>query len=300
MITRFCRITLEDLILLAKEDGGSGAGAGAGSAGTGGDGTGAAGDGGEGSEGGDGGSGTGDEGGEGDVTDLSTKLENRTQAKYESQLKKEYQKDDFKDIEDINKLYAKYKSQEADLLNAVVIPDKDSTPEQIRDFFTRIGMPEKKEGYKLSDYDIDPTEIAGFKQHFIDACYRAGLTRGQAATVWRNQAAEYTALKNSIISTAQGVKDSYPQRMEALMKQDYPDDTRRAQRTTEEANLYKAYCSTTGLGEYFEKTGLSYNPEFVHKVALMHEKVDPLAAVGTGGSGGTEADSLRRKYPTMF
>lgn len=244
---------------------------------------------------------TGSEGGTGgEGFDPSTKLDNRVKAKYETQLKKEYQNDDFTGIEDLNKLYEGYKKGKSDMARAVVIPGPESTSDETKAFFQRIGMPQAKEGYELQDYDLDPSVLKDLKARFQEQSFRMGLSKNQAKGMWQSQCANYASVVNQLQAISKDAKDNYDKRYDAFMKETYPDDTRRERRITAETNLYKAFIAETGLGAYFERTGLIYNPEFIHTVACLHEKHHPEAAAGSHVPGLSEEAILKNEYPSMF
>ena len=249
----------------------------------------------------DGGSG----GGEG--TDLGAKM-THVASSYENDLEESLRGDDFTGIEDVGKLYNAYKEAKAQnakdkeaLDKSLRIPGKDSTYEEVKDFFTKIGMPEKAEDYGLSDFDLDPDEISVMKKNFMDSAHRSGLTKAQANNLWKHEAAMYTAYKKTAEAQVEELKNTLDSRYDAALKGEYPDDTRRSERMTLEKNLFTEFVGKAGLGEYFAKTGLNLNPNFMHQMATFYETYahrDP----GAGGSGGgeTEAERLKKKYPSMF
>lgn len=233
-----------------------------------------------------------------EVFDPSTKLDTRITSKYESQLKKEYQNDDFTGIEDINALYSGYRALEKANKEALHIPTEKSTPDEIKGFFRKIGMPEDKTAYELSDYDLDPDEISSLKEQFRDVAYKSGLTKGQARSIWMSEAASISAIKKVLQGKQDQAKETYDARYDDILTSEYPDPTRRAARKTEETNLYQAFIASTELGEFFEKTGLSLNPEFRHKLSLWYQRIDPAAILGKGTGSGKKG-RLEDIYTTM-
>jgi len=249
----------------------------------------------------------GGNGGAGGAEDLGGRI-SHVAASYENDLDEALRNDDFTGIEDVGKLYGAYKEAKAQnakdkeaLDNSLRIPGKDSSYDDVKAFFQKIGMPEKAEDYGLSDYDLDPAEIADMKRNFMDSAHRSGLTKVQANNLWKHEAATYAAFKRSAQAQVEELTKNLDQRYDAVLKDEYPDDTRRAERMTLERNLFTEVVGKANLGEYLSKTGLNLNPNFMHALATFYEKYahsDP-ASQGAGRAE-TEAERLKRKYPSMF
>ena len=264
----------------------------------------------------DAGGGDGDEGGEPDTPagnegkdkgaepfDPSSKLNEPVRAKFWSQLKPEYQKDDFNGIDTIDRLYEKYRALEKEVKGfsgALKIPTKDSSLDEVKDFFHKIGMPEKEDEYDCDNFDLDESVASPLKTLFRQAAYRNGLTKGQAANLWAHEAATIQGFVNVAQQNTQKLIDNYEDRYSALLESEIPDETKRKERIIEENNIVKAFNSATGLGEFFDKTGLSYNPNFMHALANWYRKIDPAAILGKGPEVNTGKNSkMRDMYSSM-
>lgn len=248
-----------------------------------------------------------DDGGNGGGEDLGARIEH-VSSSYENDLEESLRGDDFTGIEDVGKLYNAYKEAKAQnakdkdaLDKSLRIPGKDSTYDEIKEFFTKIGMPEKAEDYGLSDFDLDPTEISVMKKNFMESAHRSGLTKAQAASLWKHEAATYSAYKKTAEAQVEELKKTLDSRYDSALKDEYPDATRRNERMTLERNLFTEFVGKAGLGEYFTKTGLDLNPNFMHAMASFYEKYahrDPNE--GGNGHGESEVERLKKKYPSMF
>lgn len=276
------------LIMLAPDDG-SGNGGGAGDPQGGGDGS-----------NGDTNNGGSTGGKEKEIFDPSTKLDTKIKAKYATQLNPKYQGDDFRGIDTMDKLYEGYRNLENQVKNSVRIPTKDSSSDEIKGFFQKIGMPETEEGYQCDDFDLSKTIADPLKQLFRQAAYRNGLTKGQALNMWAHEAATIQGFVNVSQQNTQKLIDSYDERYSHLLEAEIPDETKRKERISEESNLVKAFNEATGLGEYFQKTGLSYNPEFMHSLANWYRKIDPSSILGGHHeSDGGNNIKMRDMYTSM-
>lgn len=243
----------------------------------------------------------------GSVNDLAGKLQH-VAASYEGDLEESLRGDDFTGIEDVGKLYGAYKASKAQneadrkaLEGSLKIPGQDSTYEEVKEFFTKIGMPESAEDYKLGDFDLDPTEISVIKKNFMDTAHRSGLTKAQATAMWKHEAASYSAYRKVAENELTKLKESFDSRYDAQLKQEIPDSTRRAERITREKNTFTELVGKGGFGEYFSRTGLDLNPAFIHQFTSFYERyvtTDPVGAQGNKGM--TYEQELKAKYPSMF
>ena len=238
--------------------------------------------------------------------DLSERL-SHVSASYENDLEEGLRGDDFSGIEDVGKLYKAYKEgkiqHEADkkaLESSLKIPGKDAPYDEIKAFFTKIGMPEKAEDYNLSDFDMDPKEIANMKKNFMLAAHKSGLTKGQAASIWSHEMATYSAVKKGVEAEVENLRKTFDARFDAQLKEEIPDSTKRSERITRDKNNFTEFIGKAGLGEYFAKTGLDMNPAFIHQIAGFYEKYFLDAPMGSQGKTMTEQERLKKEYPSMF
>lgn len=252
----------------------------------------------------EGGAGDGGAGGGAEPFDLSSRVGagTRVKAKYETQLPKEFQNDDFSGVEDIGKLYSGYKSLKAKEGNSVVIPTSDSSDEEIASFFRKIGMPERKDDYRCPDFDLDESVSKVLKDTFRETAFKNGLTRGQAEKLWAHEAATVQGFVSAAQKKMDDLKNSFDARYSSLLEQELPDETKRKARIEEEKNIAKAFSTKSGLGSFLEQTGLTYNPEFMHALASWYRKIDGTAIFGEGsgnGINGAYGDDLESIYTSM-
>lgn len=229
-------------------------------------------------------------------------------ASYENDLEEGLRGDDFTGIEDVDKLYKAYKESKAQnakdkdaLDKSLKIPGADASYDEIKAFFTKIGMPEKAEDYALPDYDIDVNEISVMKKNFMETAHRSGLTKAQANNLWKHEAATYEAFKRTAKSQVEELTKNLDSRYDTELKEEYPDSSKRSARITYERNLFTEFVGKAGLGEYFSSTGLNLNPKFMHAMATFYEKYASKSdGAGGGKNGKTEEEMLKEQYPSMF
>lgn len=221
-------------------------------------------------------------------------------ASYANDLEEALRGDDFTGIEDVGKLYKAYKSNKDELSKSLKIPGKDASVDELKAFFTKIGMPDKPEDYGLSDFDLDKNEIASMKKNFMETAHKSCLTKQQAENLWKHEAATYTAYKQTAAKQVEELTNNFDQRYDNALKDEYPDSTRRAERIKTERNLFNEFVGKAGLGTYFKRTGLSLNPYFIHAMSTFYEKYASGDVPGREPKGITEGERLRQLYPSMF
>ena len=228
--------------------------------------------------------------GDGGFDPSTSPAPSRTQAKYETQLPKEFQGDDFAGIEDLGKLYTSYKSLKAESSGKERMPGKDSTPEEIKAFYGKLGYPEKAEDYNLSDYGKKPDDIADQKRVFLEEAHKNYLSKGQANALWKSHLASIDAEAEKQRKAAEAKAAAYPERLDSYLRETYPDDTKRRQRIETEKNIISEFSAASGLGTKLSEAGLTTDPEFMHALASWYEKVSPQSINRSRGIPEGDAD----------
>ena len=185
----------------------------------------------------------------------------------------------YKTVSELAKAYAESSKRNE---NALFIPTKESTPEEVKGFFTRLGVPEDSNGYELQDGDYKPEQVAELKDYFKrEVLYHNGLTKQQGERVWN-------ACLNAIINERRNneaafekMKADFNTNHDNLLKAEFPVDADRKAAMSEDLDLASEFFVESGLGETFKKTGLVYNPEVVHKLAQYHKATRAKGVLGT-------------------
>ena len=244
----------------------------------------------------------GDGGGEGSPSagfdPASNPAPQRVTAKYETQLPKEYQNDDFAGIEDLGKLYQGYKALKMESSGKAKLPGKDSTQEEVAGFYKQLGYPDTQEGYELADYGRKPDDIADMKRAFLEEAHKNYLSKGQAQNMWKSHLASIETERAKEQQAKAALEASYPERMDGYLRESYPDDTKRRQRIESEKNLYSEFVAASGVGEKLAKAGLTTDPEFMHALASWYERTNPQAA-GRKGPGFAQGAGFEQFYTSM-
>lgn len=209
--------------------------------------------------------------------------------KYYSQLDKETagNKDvmervkDFKSVSDLAKGYSELRGK---MDRSLLIPDQDSTDDEVRDYFRKLGVPENEQGYNLTDADYKPEAIKDLKEQFrSQVLYRNGLTKVQGEKVWEAALNMLREERDRGIKVFEDAKKNFNERHEALLQKDFPIASDRKAAMNEDISYASEFLAETGLGKFFKDLGLVYNPDVIHKVAQYHKNHSAKAVMGTGG-----------------
>ena len=159
--------------------------------------------------------------------------------------------------------------------NALHIPGKDSKPEEVRAFFTKLGVPEKPGDYNLPDYDLEPESIAKSKELFMAAAHRSALTKRQAENMWMSEVAMFKAAGQISADKQQKIKDAFEPQYSRLLEAEYPEETARKKVMKEELAAVTKFAQEQGIGKALAESGIVYNPEVMHKLAAYIRSNSP-------------------------
>ena len=166
--------------------------------------------------------------------------------------------------------------------NTVAIPGADATPEQMSEFYSKLGRPDTPEGYKfqaLPDAVAAAPGAADMDKGFTDTVFKAGLRPEQAAAIrdWylqqTMQVMEQTALQKA---------GQYDEAVGKL-KKEWGDKF--------DANVASAKRVLRKFGDpeitaHLEQTGLTNDPVLVKFLSKIGGAMTDDVFVGNPGSGG--------------
>jgi hypothetical protein len=225
--------------------------------------------------------------------------------KFFSQLRKEIaDSEDTKKyltgIKDLNDLVSSYAGKSKSLESAIIVPGENASEDEIKAFFGKLGVPEDKTGYKLSDYDFQGDEFKLMKDSFMEAAHRGALSNKQAQHMWKHLLATTKASKAMIEARQQKVKDSFEPGYHKLMEGSYPVEEERTAAIKGEIGLAKAFLQKTGLAEKFEQSGLIYDPQVIHAIAQAEKSHKPSFIQGSGNDKDSEKKTGGISYGSEF
>jgi len=151
--------------------------------------------------------------------------------------------------------------------DALHVPTKDSKPEEVKEFFKKLGVPEKASDYALSDYDLDTESIKKTKEIFMEAAHRSALSKRQAENMWMSQVALYKAVVQINEAEAEKQKAAFEPAYSKLLEAEYPEATERDKAMKSEMALITKFSQELGIGKALADSGLANNAEVMHKLA---------------------------------
>lgn len=178
----------------------------------------------------------------------------------------------FKTIADLANAYIKSDDSQK---NALHIPTKESTPEEMKAFFTTLGVPEAPTDYNLSDYDVDADAIRKNKELFMAAAHKSALTKRQAQNLWMHEVAMYKAVSQLRAEAEQKYKDSFEPQYDKLLEGEYPEATERKKAIKDELAVVTKWTQDQGIGKALIESGLAYNADVMHKLARYIKSNSP-------------------------
>lgn len=249
-------------------------------------------------EGGAGGGGTGAEGGQGQGNNSGTQGGGQGQGggnppasgggnDFLSQLPEEYRTDPtFKDLKDVGSLAKSYKNAASmlgmDKSRLVALPGENATPEELADFYGKLGRPEAADKYQLPQLEDIPgfTSIDSMKEGFKKVAHENGLTTKQVENLFKWYHGENV---NFAKSMEEQRTNSRTQAEESLKKEfgnGFDEKIAVAQKA------YKVYADPD-MQDLLEESGLANDPSVVKFFAKLGEGIKEDTIVGgKDGSGG--------------
>ncbi len=155
---------------------------------------------------------------------------------------------------------------------AIEIPGKDATPEQVKSFFTKLGVPESGEGYDLPDNGIDPNIAKPLADKMREEFIKAGMTKVQGKNMWNFLSKNLVVGQQNLDAQKEKKISSFDSRLEKQLEETYPVKAEREGAMKETMNLFKQHVSRTGLGKVYKESGLLYNTDFILAIS-KDEKV---------------------------
>ncbi len=163
----------------------------------------------------------------------------------------------------------------------LVIPGKDATKEQIAEFRTKLGVPEKPDGYEvklpegLTEDKIDKKLMDTWRTRL----HEAGIPKSQAEKI----ISDYLSDNLSVMTAQQKAAEKQAQDWEIELKQKFGADY---DKQVNYARYALRQLGSDSLLQLLESTGLGNNPTVVEFFAKAGRSISDDTARGGGGGGG--------------
>lgn len=174
-------------------------------------------------------------------------------------------------ITDLGKAYLSLKDQQS---KAITLPEENATPEQVRSFYDKLGVPKAPTEYEVSTEGL-PENAKALEAMFRDNALKAGLTKGQAKKQWDMLSGVIKSGAEGQKTQLEAQKQTFPARLASALEKDHPVKEERDQAATEAQNLFKAFGERTGLAKALEEKGLHLDPAIVLAIAKDEKNRQP-------------------------
>jgi len=198
-------------------------------------------------------------------------------------------------ITDLGKAYLSLKDAQS---KAITLPTENATPEQVRAFYDKLGVPKAPTEYDVSTDGL-PEDAKALEQMFRDNALKAGLTKGQAKKQWELLSGVIKTGTEQHKTQQDALKQTFPARLASALDKDYPVKAERDQAATEAQNLFKAFADRTGLTKALEAGNLHLDPAVVLAIA-KDEKTRQPGEFQRGSDGKAPQQGTMGHYSAEF
>lgn len=189
--------------------------------------------------------------------------------------------------------------KEPDYSGYVKMPTGESTKEELREFLTKLGVPEGPDKYSLpAEKDAEPF-VQGVEKTLREAAFRSGMTDSQVKSMWGVVRAMIDTAKNEGEKYQADRKDNFDARYEKLFDS-YSQDAQKSAAIKESLGYFSTFLTETGIGKILTETGAIYDENLVKALADYQKKNRGKFNSGSGSSGGKEPSRGLMKYSKEF
>lgn len=189
--------------------------------------------------------------------------------------------------------------KEPDYTGYVKMPTKESTKEEMRDFLTKMGVPEGPDKYTIpEEADAEPI-VKGMEKTLREAAYRSGMTDSQVKNMWGVFRALVDTAKNEGAKIQADRKDNFDERYSKL----FDSYTQEAQKNTaikESLGYFKTFLTETGIGKALEESGALYDEKLVKALADYQKRNRGQFNSGGGTQGKDRGNGSLIRYSEKF
>ena len=224
---------------------------------------------------------------------------------YFSQFKKENREkysslSKCKNLDELAELALKGDSyKEPDYTGYVKMPTAESTTEEMREFLTKMGVPEGPDKYSIPQEENTDPFVKGIEKTLREAAYRSGMTDSQTKNMWGVlRAVVDTAMKEGEKYQADR-KDNFDARYSKLFDS-YGQEAQKNAAIKESLGYFKTFLTETGIGKALEKSGALYDENLVKALAEYQKRNRGKFNSGGGGTQEKEKKGTLIQYTDDF
>ena len=157
--------------------------------------------------------------------------------------------------------------KEPDYTGYLKMPTKDSTREDIKDFLSKLGVPDGPDGYDIPKEQDQNAFVQGVEKTLREAAYRAGMTTAQAKSMWGVFRAVLDTSSQQGEAYMKERKEGFDARYGRLFEGQYGQKAQQEQAVKESLGYFKTFLTETGIGKALEESGAIYDERIVKALA---------------------------------
>lgn len=170
---------------------------------------------------------------------------------------------------------------------AIIVPGENPTPEELKDFKAKMGLPDNADGYEFDPADLkDVPQAEEAAKALRAALFDAGLTKNQAKKIGALFFGAARAGKNARDAANKEAAEKFEERLEAQ----FGGDKKKAQAAL---NLYRAAWVRLSkrdkdMASRVLQAGLFYDPAFAAGIAEAEQYLGDHDFIDGDGGGGKQ------------
>lgn len=189
-------------------------------------------------------------------------------------------------------------AKEPDYSGYLKIPTKESTREELREFMSKLGVPEGPDKYTIPAEKEPNESLKSIEETLRNAAFRAGMTDSQAKAMWGViRAVTDTAVQKWQNGEKEKV-DGFDRRFSRLFEDVDPD--KRDVAIKESMGHFKTFLSDSGLGKVMVENGAIYDERMVKALADYQKETRGAYISGTQKQGAGSEESRNHGYSDEF
>lgn len=197
-----------------------------------------------------------------------------------------------KNLDELAELALKGDSyKEPDYTGYVKMPTAESTKEEMRDFLTKIGVPEGPDKYSIPQEETPDPFVKGMEKTLREAAYRSGMTDSQTKNMWGVFRAIVDTAKNEGEKYRADRKDNFDERYSKLFDS-YTQEAQKDAAIRESLGYFKTFLTETGIGKALEESGALYDENLVKALADYHKRNRGKFNSGSGTQGKQKSGTM--------
>ena len=181
------------------------------------------------------------------------------------------------------------------------LPTKDSTIDDIKAFYKKLGLPSSKDAYGFVLPEGHGVEDEAEAALVAEQCYKNLLTKRQGQAVYAMLRAIKDTKTNADKEDQEKLVNGFDERLDALYATAHPDKSKREAAIKADLGAYREFLTKTGLYGAFKTSGLLYDEKAMKAIAGYVAGMNPSGKFNTPpGSGNGSGDNRKHRYSKEY